>query len=118
MVVKGDAVRKKVEVFALPRDVLPRDMFAPEVPVPSILVKINTAPSKAPFAPLAMGNCFFKNAARADAMLILRMLANQNAKAENVDEFFKQINREIAIKSGDLDAETVARDALICKFIK
>jgi hypothetical protein len=106
-------VKKKIEV-----SVLPKDMFGPEAPTQSTFFKINTPPPKAPFAPLAMGNCFFKNAARADAMLILRMLANQNAKAGNIDGFFEQINREIAIKSGELDAETAARDALICKFLK
>ncbi|MDR1907847.1 MAG: hypothetical protein LBQ43_03215 [Holosporales bacterium] len=94
------------------------EMFAPEVKAPSPFFKVNSPPPKPAFAPLVMSNCFYKNSARADAMLILRMLANQNAKYGDYDGFMEQLDREISLKNGDFDAETMARDALINKYLK
>jgi hypothetical protein len=65
-----------------------------------------------------MQNGFSKNSAKSDAMLILRMLTNQNIKVGNVTEFLCQVNREINIKNGRFESEIMARDALINKFVE
>ncbi|MDR1598054.1 MAG: hypothetical protein LBR89_03920 [Holosporales bacterium] len=94
------------------------DMFAPDQPPQSMFYKVDSPPPKPPFAPLVMSNCYYKNSARADAMLIIRMLANQSAKSKNFEDFQEQIAREIKIKRGRFDAETMARDALISRLEK
>lgn len=60
--------------------------------------------------------------AQGDAMLILRMLQRRTLKASHaqvvLDSTKRLVQREIDIKTGDLDAVTSARDALISFFVK
>ncbi|MDR0631436.1 MAG: hypothetical protein LBF66_02620 [Holosporales bacterium] len=92
-------------------------MFSQEAKKPSPFFKTTTTLPKAPFTPLKISGGFYKSAAKADAMLIIRMLANQSAKNGNYCEFLEHLNREISLKNGDFDAETMARDALMSRWL-
>jgi hypothetical protein len=93
-------------------------MFAPEKNAPSPFCKTNAPISKAPFAPLKMSGCFNKGAAKSDAMLIIRMMANQSMKDRKYCEFLEHLTREISLKNGDFEAEVLARDVLMSRWLK
>ncbi|MDR1207888.1 MAG: hypothetical protein LBJ89_00890 [Holosporales bacterium] len=93
-------------------------MFSPEKNTPSPFCKTNSPISKAPFTPLKMSGCFYKGAAKSEAMLIIRMMANQSAKDRKYREFLEHLNREISLKNGDFEAEVLARDALMNRWLK
>lgn len=77
----------------------------------------SAAPS---FPTLLMSNGFDRNAAKADAILTLRMTANQSAKAlpASKEAFLKALGREVALKRGDFEADMMMRDALMEKFLQ
>lgn len=81
-------------------------------------------PQRSGFPTLLMSQGFSRNAARADAMLTLRISANQAAKMAQVpratasqkQDFLDALDREAALKEGALEPEMAMRDALMMKF--
>lgn len=69
------------------------------------------------FPTLLMSNGFTRNAARNDAILTLRMIANQAAKNSASDAFLRTLGREISLKQGDFEPEMMMRDALMERFL-
>lgn len=71
----------------------------------------------ASFPTLLMSNGFTRNAARNDAILTLRMIANQAAKNSASNAFLRTLGREISLKRGDFEPEMMMRDALMERFL-
>lgn len=107
---------------------LATDMFGPkeakpDAPTSSLFVKVvPQAAPKSGFPSLSMTQGFSRTAARADAMLVLRIAENQAAKAlqplsdDRKTTFLEAVSREIALKEGVVDAEMAMRDALMARF--
>ncbi|GHS94187.1 hypothetical protein AGMMS49949_07890 [Alphaproteobacteria bacterium] len=118
------AVLKKTEEGASPFQA--QDLFGnaapPQEASPFHPVKNASGTEKSTFPIITMENGFDKSSARADAILILRMRANRLAKslasASTRASFVQQIQREIALKDGSFDAETMARDSLMAQFLE
>lgn len=70
---------------------------------------------------VSMLNGFYKSTARTSAIYVIRTIENivsKNLKLKkNKGEYIDNIQREIKIKSGFLDAETVVRDSLINRHL-
>lgn len=77
----------------------------------------STKKTVAPFPTLLMSNGFDRSAARNDAILTLRLTANQALRASAPNAFLEAVGREIALKRGDFDSETMMRDALMDRFL-
>lgn len=92
---------------------------------PRLFAKVIPQPSQREgFPALSMSQGFSRNAARSDAMLTLRIAANQAAKTAQASkatfsqrqDFLDTLDREVALKSGTLEADMAMRDALMAKF--
>lgn len=87
---------------------------------PSPFFRVTPSVKTAPpvFPVLLMSNGFDRNAARSEAILALRMSANQAARGLCAkDALLKALGREIALKRGDFEPDMIMRDALIEKFL-
>lgn len=109
------------------QEIIKKDMFSDENKQfllrnsPFFKVKSESSFSRSSFPSLFMNNGFYRNTARSEAILTLRILANQSAKSlQNKtakNHFLGYIYREIHIKSGRFEAEIMMRDALINKYL-
>jgi hypothetical protein len=98
------------------------ELFADDVVRQSSFVKVSrTVGAAQKFPSISMAGAFSKRSAATDAVLILRILESQYARALSSSQgrrgFLDTIAREIALKNGDCEADVIARDALICKFL-
>lgn len=90
-------------------------LFAPVTPQPA---------PKAGFPSLSLSHGFSRSRAKSDAMLTLRILSNQAAKALQTSSpgfsqkatFLASVEREIKLKTGIVEAEMEMRDALLGRF--
>lgn len=100
------------------------DMFAtvqPQARAKSPFYPVSHTPAAAKsFAPpITLMSGFSKSQAKTDAIYILRGLANQAWKKTPIDKsaFLAQVKREIGLKEGQFEAETLARDSLLQRFV-
>ena len=81
------------------------------------VIPLQTKPAK-PFPKITLESAFLRQQATADAIFILRVLGNQYARQGQPKGQSAMIQREIQLKQGECEAEILARDALICKFLR
>ncbi|MDR0625093.1 MAG: hypothetical protein LBF72_01410 [Holosporales bacterium] len=98
------------------------DLFgSKEDRAPSVFYKVTCASGEPARALLSVKSAFARWEANADAIMILRLLANQCAKSPQscggLLKFLQNIYREIALKNGTLEAGVLARDALVDRFL-
>lgn len=70
------------------------------------------------FPKITLESAFSRQQAASDAVFILRMLGSQYARQGQPKGQNAMIQREIQLKKGECEAEILARDALICKFLR
>jgi hypothetical protein len=89
---------------------------------PFLRIQAQAEQQTSKFPIITMNSAFSRNKAAQEAVLILRYFANQYAKKcsepSSVNDFLDNINREIALKSGDFKPELIAVDALMNRFLK
>jgi len=109
---------KKIQVEQL-------SIFGPEKTADKTSVSTKSSPvssSKSkPLLNLSLLSAIDKNAAKADGIYWLRVMANQYSRglssSNNKAKLIKAVQSEIAIKSGELPIEIAAIDAILKKYL-